>query len=214
MTSQNYPLIEEQNVTNNPNLEENANDTKTSISNSKISSKFLLYENPDYNFKIKYPTYLHVEESNLSPYEAVRFTIPTENNFEKPDVGIGIVVPPTLLKNVTIPDVLEIYKTSNFEKIPEGKMRVINLNISEVSGNEAVNQVYYDYNTDTPMKVNAITIIKNGEIFNFYYFSKPGLFNTYFKDFEKMLNSFELIRNNNSNNTTHFNNAFLNTNVK
>jgi hypothetical protein len=194
-----FPSSIGQNTINQANSANQINNTKASISNSNTSSNFILYENQDYNFKIEHPDYLIPRETDLSPNVVVIFATPTDNLFRLPNVSISVFAYPILSQNVTLADLVEIHEINNLNNIKEGSIKLINLNITEIAGNEAVNQVYYDYSTSTSMKINSITIIKNSEILGFLFVSQPGLFNTYLKDFQKMVASLEITSEENTN---------------
>jgi hypothetical protein len=197
LTFENFSFIVAQNVTNRPILEEQTNNTKIDIPFINASDKFILYENPDYNFKIKYPVYLEESESNLLPNQVVKFTLPGDGILLKPDLQVTVFVYPGHDANISMSDYKEIYESFLYDFQEKGEMRFISSNISKVVGNDVLNVVYYDYRNYKSMKDNEITIFKNGEKFLILYSTQPALFNTYLSDFRQMVESFEITSVNN-----------------
>ncbi len=159
-----------------------------------LAEKFQLYENSDYHFKIKYLSYLVASDSDLSPYEVVKFAPLNQNTFQFPDLTINISLISGFTPNDPILDYLEDFEAGNSELVLKGEMRPVSSNDTEISGSKALNQIYYSYGSDKTIKEHQINFIKKGEMFHFLFGSQPGFFNKYFQDFRKMIESFEITR--------------------
>ncbi len=197
----NFPLTLGQNETTLVQTQFNSTDSIDTSANS--SKQFLTYTNPDYHFKLDYPAYLIPDETNLHANQVVKFTIPSDNVFQIPDVEVSVYVRSGLPSNATISDFMQHYESLVYQSTQNGEMKPISSNISKIGGNEVIDQVYYDYSNDRTMKVNTINIIRDGELFSLFYVTQPGLFNTYLEDFRQMVDSMEIL--------SHYNTTLIST---
>lgn len=160
---------------------------------SNLTNEWLIYKNPDYHIKINYPSFLNADETNLHANQVVKFTIPSNNIHQLPDVEISIYVRSGLSTNATISDFVHDYHSLIYQSTVNGIIRPVSYNISHINGNEVIDQVYYDYSNDRTMKLNTINIIKDGELFSLFYIAQPGSFNQYINDFRNMVDSFVIL---------------------
>lgn len=118
---------------------------------------------------INYPSFLNADETNLYSNQVVKFVTSSDAIFQIPEFEISIYIRYGLSSNASIADFVQNYNTLVYQSTLNWEIKPISSNISYINGNEAINQVFYDYSNDRTMKVNPINIIKDGELFSLFY---------------------------------------------
>jgi hypothetical protein len=89
-----------------------------------------------------------------------------------------------------------IRAVSSFEG--DNQSRLIGHNHTLLSGMPAYETVYYNYRNDETRKALRVWTLYENDSFGLLYHTEPGYFNQYFPLAKRMIDSFEIIRNDTS----------------
>ena len=85
----------------------------------------------------------------------------------------------------------------------DNQSRLVDYNYTMLSDIPAYEGVYYDYRNNETRKVLNIWAYSGNDSFSLLYHTEPGYFKQYLPDAKKMIDSFEITKNNSNNSKVH-----------
>jgi hypothetical protein len=188
-----YLSIPEMN-NDNVNQENNKLQTKLGASLMKISysQNFLLYTNPDHDFKVWYPSSWSVDEGNIT-HSGVLIT--------SPDRAAKILVSAINISPAESEMTPAELAKSILSSQNDSRSRFIELDANNyfLSGRPAVkivqirnNDTGLDDSSDTPYKSMSLVTLLEGKAYFVSYIAQPELFPNYLQTAQTIIDSFEI----------------------
>ncbi|MGC1135831.1 MAG: hypothetical protein WA941_23605 [Nitrososphaeraceae archaeon] len=182
------------------------NDTTTATTTNitaAYATNFLTYEDPDYGWKIQYPSDWQTEEEKEEGEggsNSVSFVSPIESTSDRyPETLIVSVYP--FSQNLS----LDEFSGQTFSVIASRTdFTLIQSDRTTIGDNNNSAQIFvYTYSDPIMGQTEAMNIetISGEKAYVIEYYAKPETYSQYLPIVQKMINSFELISNNNNNNT-------------
>ena len=148
------------------------------------SQRFLTYQNPDFHFRIQYPSSWIKGETNLYPHEIVEF------HTLGPALAGLLVVTYQVNKNYTLADYAK-----SFHNLDTSATQLLSSGfVTLASGINAHQATYYDYRGNYNIKDMDTTIVKDGMFYRLVYRTEPGGFDANLGIAKQMVNSFQLTK--------------------
>jgi hypothetical protein len=152
---------------------------------------FLIYENSEYGFKIRYPADWNAEKGvglypNSRYIDVVRFS-PSDSEYE----SVAVILDPDRV--TTIPDLLRDSTNEYYNHDTLKNAKVIESSTDSIlAGNQAYELVFTASDNITEYKNKEVGTSVGGKAYYISYFSDPANYDKYLPLAERMFDSFEL----------------------
>jgi hypothetical protein len=152
----------------------------SNLANAQFAEGYETYTNEDYNFTIDYPSDWVIQESNLQPYQVVKF-LTSENVPAAISIFMG-----------KINQDMTLYQAANDT---EGiNIKLISMTNTTVGDTlmPAVKQTFYQYEFDKSVKVKKVHTLSNQDLISIRYITELQDFEEYLQEFDHMVQSFRM----------------------